>query len=50
LKSGEGRYVASAAIGRIAFFSFPLYFLKDADAVNIMKKSYEYVNASPTLP
>ena len=48
--TNAGRYVASAAIGRIAFFSFPLYFLKDADAVNIMKKSYEYVNASPTLP
>jgi len=50
LGTNGGRYDPTAAIGRIAFFTFPFYFLKDADAVNIMKKSYEYVNASPTLP
>jgi len=50
LGTNSGRYVPTAAIGRIALFTFPLYFLKDADAINIMKKSYEYVNASPTLP
>ena len=50
LATNAGRYVASAAIGRAAFFTFPLYFLKDADAINIMKKSYAYVNGSPTLP
>ncbi len=43
-------YVPSAALGRYAIFTFPLYFLKDADAVNIMRRSFEYVNASPTLP
>jgi len=45
-----GVYDPSAAIGRIAFFTFPLYFLRDADAVNIMVKSFDYVNHSPTLP
>jgi hypothetical protein len=50
LGTNAGRYVPSAAVGRIAFFTFPLYFLKDADAVNIMRRSYEYVSASPTLP
>ncbi len=50
LGTNAGRYVPSAAIGRIALFTFPLYFLKDADAINIMRKSYDYVNASPTLP
>ncbi|HYQ89055.1 MAG TPA: hypothetical protein VEU09_05440 [Candidatus Binatia bacterium] len=47
---GQAHYTPTAAIGRTAFFTFPLYFLKDADAINIMKKSFEYVNASPTLP
>ena len=50
LGTNAGRYVPSAAIGRIALFTFPLYFLKDADAVNIMIKSFQYVNTSPTLP
>ena len=45
-----GRYVPTSAIGRIAFFTFPLYYLKDADAIDIMKKAFAYVNASPTLP
>lgn len=45
-----GVYNPAAAIGRIAFFTFPLYFLKDADAVNIMVKAFDYVNHSPTLP
>ena len=47
---GQSHYTPSAAVGRCAFFTFPLYFLRDADAINIMKKSFEYVNASPTLP
>jgi hypothetical protein len=45
-----GVYSPSTAVGRAAFFTFPLYFLKDHDAANIMIKSFEYVNASPTLP
>ena len=43
-------YDRNAAIGRIAMFTFPLYFLKDADAVNIMRLAYQYVDRSPTLP
>jgi hypothetical protein len=50
LGTNAGRYVYTAAIGRIAFFTFPLYFLKDADAINIMVKSFQYVDTSPTLP
>jgi hypothetical protein len=50
LGTNGGVYERTAAIGRIAFFTFPLYYLKDADAINIMRKSYEYVSASPTLP
>ena len=50
LGTNAGRYVPTAAVGRIALFTFPLYYLKDADAVEIMKKSFAYVNASPTLP
>ena len=50
LGTGVGVYMPTAAVGRIAFYTFPLYFLKDADAINIMKKSYEYVSTSPTLP
>jgi len=45
-----GHYLPTAAVGRIAMFTFPLYYLKDADAVDIMKKSFAYVNTSPTLP
>jgi len=45
-----GHYDAKAAIGRIAIFTFPLYFLRDADAIDIMRKSYDYVSRSPTLP
>ena len=45
-----GQYVATAAVGRIALFTFPLYYLKDADAINIVRKAYDYVSQSPTLP
>jgi len=50
LGTNSGNYAPTTAVGRTAFFTFPLYFLKDADAINIMKKSYEYVSTSPTLP
>jgi hypothetical protein len=49
LGTNAGRYVQCAAIGRIALFTFPFYFLKDADAINIMQKAYQYVDQSPTL-
>jgi hypothetical protein len=49
---GQSHYNPAASVGRIAVFTFPLYFLKDADAINIMKKAYDYVGGptSPTLP
>jgi len=47
---GQAHYSPTAAVGRCAFFTFPIYFLKDADAINIMLKSFQYVNRSPTLP
>jgi hypothetical protein len=47
---GQAHYTPTAAVGRIVVFTFPLYFLRDADAISIMKKSFDYVNASPTLP
>ena len=50
LATNGGRYVPTAAIGRVALFTFPIYFMKDLDAINIMKKAFAYVNASPTLP
>jgi len=50
LATNAGVYVSTAAVGRIALFTFPLYYLKDADAVDIMKRAFTYVNASPTLP
>ena len=46
----KGVYAPSAAVGRTAFFTFPLYFLKDQDAINIMVRAFDYVNHSPTLP
>jgi hypothetical protein len=49
LATNAGNYVASAAIGRIALFTFPLYFLEDAEAINIMKRAFAYVDQSPTL-
>ena len=45
-----GHYTPTAAIGRIALFTFPLYYLKDSNAVDIMERAFAYVNASPTLP
>ena len=50
LATNGGTYVPAGSVGRIAFFTFPLYFLQDADAVSIMRRAFEYVNASPTLP
>jgi hypothetical protein len=50
LATNAGNYVPTAAIGRIALFTFPIYFVDDAEAINIMKKAFEYVGQSPTLP
>jgi len=50
MAQNAGVYSPSSAVGRIAFFTFPLYFIKDADAINAMVKAFDYVNHSPTLP
>jgi hypothetical protein len=41
---------ARGAYGRAVFLSFPLYWLKDDDAIQVMQAAFQYVNASPTLP
>ena len=41
---------AAGAIGRIVHLSFPLYFIKTAQARAMLQAAYDYVNASPTLP
>jgi hypothetical protein len=41
---------SSGAIGRIVVFGFPMYFLKDAQAVTLMRTAFAYANGSPTLP
>jgi len=50
LGTGSGIYNPRAAIGRIVFLGFPLYFVKDQQAIDIMKAAFAYVDASPTLP
>jgi hypothetical protein len=50
LATSGGHYDPTAAVGRIAMFTFPLYYLRDNDAINIVRKSYDYVSQSPTLP
>ena len=41
---------AAGAIGRIVHLAFPLYFIKTAQAQNLIQVAYNYVNNSPTLP
>lgn len=41
---------ARGAIGRMVFFGFPMYYMKDAQAFAMMRTAFAYVNASPTLP
>jgi hypothetical protein len=41
---------AEGAIGRVVVFGFPVYFLKDAQAVTNVRNAFAYLNASPTLP
>jgi hypothetical protein len=38
------------SLGRMVHLAFPLYFLRDEDAVRVLQAAYNYVNASPTLP
>jgi len=41
---------AAGAMGRMVHLGFPLYFLRDQDAVKVLTTAFNYVNASPTLP
>jgi len=41
---------ARGAIGRMVLFGFPMYFMKDPQAYQLMRTAFAYVNASPTLP
>lgn len=38
------------AFGRMVFLGFPIYYLKDPQAYQIMRTAFSYVNSSPTLP
>lgn len=40
----------NGSLGRMVHLAFPLYFLRDQDALRILEAAYTYVNASPTLP
>jgi hypothetical protein len=40
----------NGALGRMVHIGFPLYFLKDAAAVAVLKAAFTYVDGSPTLP
>jgi len=41
---------SKGVIGRMAVLGFPLYYIKDAPAYQVMRAAFAYVNASPTLP
>ncbi len=40
----------SGVIGRVVALGFPMNFIKNAQATDIMKTAFGYVNGSPTLP
>ena len=40
----------NTSVGRAVFLGFPLYFLRDEDALRVLGSAFSYVNASPTLP
>ena len=48
--SGATVYDPKASLGRMVHLAFPLYFLRDADAIQVITTAFNYVNASPTLP
>ena len=39
----------NGSLGRMVHLAFPLYFLRDQDALRILRAAYAYVSASPTL-
>lgn len=48
--SGARDYDPRASLGRMVHLAFPLYFLRDADAIRILQTAFNYVDHSPTLP
>ncbi len=47
---GSTAFDPNSSVGRIVVLSFPLYFLRDDDAIRVLTAAYGYVSASPTLP
>ena len=47
---GNGIYVPSKSVGRLALLGFPLYFIRNQQASDVLFKAFTYVNGSPTLP
>lgn len=47
---GTGIFNPQSAAGRMVFLGFPLYFVKNQPASDILLRAYTYVSASPTLP
>ena len=41
---------SAGAMGRMVHLGFPLYFMRDQNAVKLLQTAFNYVNASPTLP
>lgn len=54
LANGDGTPItpsnSKGAFGRMVFLGFPMYYIKDAQAIQVMRTAFAYVNASPTLP
>ena len=45
-----GQYDSRSAVGRAVFLGFPLFFMQDQQASDILLTAFTYVNRSPTLP
>jgi hypothetical protein len=45
-----GIYNPAGALGRMVLLGFPLYFIKDQQASDVLLNAYTYVSQSPTLP
>ena len=48
--TGAGVFNPNGSLGRMVHLTFPLYFLRDPDALRIIQTAFAYANASPTLP
>jgi hypothetical protein len=51
--NGDGSVItpgnARDVLGRMVFLGFPIYYMRDAEAYQVMRAAFAYVNASPTL-